>query len=106
MFYAKSGPLFRAKRNFMITRVELRQIIRGEVTQILQPIFKRLKADEEFREKRYLTVKEVSEYLSIGVSTVHYWVKEGKLKKHYIKGSPRFDKYEIDRDLKGNNKTA
>jgi excisionase family DNA binding protein len=90
----------------MITKSELRMLVRQEINAAIEPITKKLKADEAFKEKRYLTIKEVAEYLSIGVSTVHYWVKEGKLKKHYIKGAPRFDKYEIDQEVKGNNKTA
>jgi excisionase family DNA binding protein len=90
----------------MITKSELRMIIRQEVNHALEPVINRIKAEDEFREKRYLTIKEVAEYLSIGISTVHHWDKEGKLKKHYIKGSPRFDKYEIDQEIKGKNKTA
>jgi len=87
----------------MVTQSELRMMIRQEVTHALEPIVNHLKAQKKFEEKRYFTIKETAKYLGIGVSTVHYWVKIGKLRKHYIKGSPQFDKKEIDADLQGNN---
>lgn len=49
---------------------------------------------------RYLTRSQVKEYLNIGVSTVDYWARIGKLNKINYKGSPRFDKLEIDAEIK------
>jgi len=52
-------------------------------------------------EKKYYRAKEVSEYLSIGLSTVWSMVKNGKLTS--IKLSPKvtiFDKNEIDNLVK------
>ena len=85
-----------------MTERDLRLMLRQELNHALGPIISKLKADAAYTKKRFLTINETAEYLSIGKSTVHYWVKIGKLKKHYIKGSPRFDKEEIDNELKNN----
>ena len=50
---------------------------------------------------RYLTRKQVSCYLGIGLSTVDYWARIGKLKKQEYQKSIRFDKLEIDACIRG-----
>lgn len=48
---------------------------------------------------RFLTRKQTAMYLGIKVKTVDKWAANGKLKRSYIKGSPRFDREEIDRSF-------
>lgn len=74
-------------------------IIRQEVTHALEPVIKRFKQQDEYEKKRYLTIKETAQYLGIGISTVHLWVKQGKLNKVYVGGAPRFDKLELDQGV-------
>lgn len=80
----------------------LRIILQQELEHLKQDIVKILcQPDKE--EARMLTRKQVSSYLSIGLSTVDYWSRIGKLRKVKIGNSTRFDKKEIDKALKEQN---
>lgn len=48
---------------------------------------------------RYLSRKQTAEYLDIGLSTVDYWARIGKLHKVFIEDAPRFDREEIDKSF-------
>ena len=52
-------------------------------------------------DSRWLTRKQVANYIGISLSTVDYWASIGKLNKIYIDGSTRFDKQEIDASING-----
>ncbi len=48
---------------------------------------------------RYLTRRQLADYLGIGLSTVDYWTKIGKLHKIFIDEAPRFDRELIDKSF-------
>jgi DNA-directed RNA polymerase specialized sigma24 family protein len=48
---------------------------------------------------RWLTRQQTADYLGISVKTVDLWARIGKLKRIYIKGSPRFDREFIDQSF-------
>jgi len=55
-------------------------------------------------EKRYINIKEMSEYSGIAVKTIYNWVGQRKIPFHKVNGKMvRFDKFEIDK-LMANNK--
>lgn len=58
---------------------------------------------------RFLTRQQAADYLGISIKTVDLWARTGKLKRSYIKGSPRFDREWIDQsfdDLKRYKRSA
>lgn len=48
---------------------------------------------------RYLTRQQTADYVSASVKTVDLWARTGKLRRIYIKGSPRFDREFIDQSF-------
>ncbi|NNF32819.1 MAG: helix-turn-helix domain-containing protein [Saprospiraceae bacterium] len=75
----------------------IKSTIRSEFDEI-QEVIKRILEEKE-ETSRYLTRKQVAQYLNIGLSTVDYWARIGKLHKIRIDGSVRFDKHQIDTDF-------
>ena len=73
------------------TLLEELQSFRSELKSVLE-----LKHGTGSEDARYLTRTQVAKYLSIGISTVDYWCRTGKLKKHKHGKSVRFDRQEID----------
>lgn len=51
------------------------------------------------KQKRWLTAKEVAAYLSVSLTTVHNWTKDGRLVKHKFGRTARFDLEEIDQRM-------
>lgn len=78
---------------------QIRTIIQEEFDELKQFISKQLSSQKDPDERRYLTRSQMAKYLSIGVSTVDYWSKTGKLRKVQIKGQVRFDKVEVDASI-------
>ena len=87
----------------IFTEDDFRLIVRSEVREAIQEVLVKqlpqLQSRNEFKDTRYLTRRQVAKYLGIGLSTVDYYARCGKLKKIFIKGSPRFDKEEIDKSI-------
>ena len=77
----------------------VRTEIREAIEEVLMKQLPQLQSRNEFKDTRYLTRRQVSKYMGIGLSTVDYYARCGKLKKIFIKGSPRFDKEEIDKSF-------
>ncbi len=48
-------------------------------------------------ERRYLSVKEVSQYLGFSVNTLYGWTSQRRIPFLKIGGRVRFDKAELDR---------
>ena len=46
-------------------------------------------------EKRFLSVKETSEFLGISTVTIHRMIKAGEIPSYKIRGSRVFDKEEV-----------
>lgn len=74
---------------------QIRIILRQELRALLEPIFATLKAKEEFHGKRFLKATEAMEFLSISKSTFYKWLREGKIKRVYINGLPRYNKQDL-----------
>jgi len=55
---------------------------------------------ESYQDEKYLKVQEVSQYLSLGESTVRNLLKDGKLPYHRIGDSIRIKRSELDDYLK------
>lgn len=70
------------------------QVLKDEILQAIK---------QNREESRYLTRKQVAQYLNIGLSTVDYWTRLGKLTKIRVNGSIRFDKRDVDRIFKSRN---
>jgi len=62
--------------------------------------FRETRGNQEHTLIRFLTRSQTAKYLSIGKSTVDYWANIGKLKRHKLEKSVRFDRQEIDEALK------
>ena len=77
----------------------IREIFREEIEDLKRCILETIPDRFGKEETRFLTRKQVSKYLSIGISTVDYWTKIKKLRKIDVHGIVRFDKIEIDQAL-------
>ena len=53
-------------------------------------------------ETEFLTLKEASEFLKIGVATLNRWMREGKIPSYKIGGRRLFDKTELIECVKNN----
>jgi len=72
----------------------IKNAIHEEFDQLKKELLESMENATE--KQRYMTRKDVANYLGIGLSTVDYWSRLGKLKKVNIGGSIRFDKVELD----------
>ncbi len=81
----------------------LKQILQEEMKVFKEEILQTIKQDREL--SRYLTRKQVAQLMSIGLSTVDYWARLGKLTKLRIHGTIRFDREQINKtfNLKSQN---
>lgn len=79
----------------------IRSLLKEELEPLKNEILQSMKMQRE--ESRYLTRKQVAQYLNIGLSTVDYWTRLGKLTKIRVNGSIRFDKRDVDRIFKSRN---
>jgi excisionase family DNA binding protein len=75
---------------------DIRSIFQEEIEGLKKHISEIIGRNNPNEERRYLTRKQVSVYLGIGVSTVDFWAKTKRLTKLNVNGSVRFDKAEID----------
>lgn len=86
----------------LLTENEFLDLIHVEVKSAFKEAMKDLgiqmdRTFHPFPQTRYLTRKQVADYLGIGLSTVDYWARIGRLNKVFIEDTPRFDKEEIDK---------
>ena len=81
----------------MISNI-IKDLLHDELQAVKQELLQEIRKSKEG--PRYLTRKEVAQYLSCGLSTVDYWSRIGKLNKIHIDGTVRFDKQEIIHLLK------
>jgi excisionase family DNA binding protein len=59
-----------------------------------------LKADFQPKEPtEYLTRPEVAEMLSINLSTLHNWVRDGKLQSYALSGRVYFKRAEVEQSI-------
>lgn len=56
--------------------------------------------------KKYVGVKEVSEYTGLTVGTIYYYIHERKIPFYKFNGKPRFVLDEIDKAITGKKKSA
>ena len=75
----------------------IREVLQEELSILKGDILESIQTSKET--SRYLTRKQVAQYMNIGLSTVDYWSRLGKLTKIQIDGSVRFDKVELDNFL-------
>ena len=75
---------------------EVKAAIKEAITEMGIPLGR---SSNHSPQSRYLTRRQVSDYLGIGLSTVDYWTKLDKLHKIFIDGAPRFDREEIDKSF-------
>ncbi len=78
----------------------LRDMIREEIAPLHAILISWSKPESGSKENRYFTRKQAAAYLSIALSTLDLWVRLGKLKKHSLGKSIRFDRSEIDEAIK------
>ncbi len=79
----------------------IQNVVKAAMTEFMdEHEFNMMNRSLIYNDARYLTRHQVSQYLGIGLSTVDYWAKNGKLNKLKIDGSVRFDKAEIDESIK------
>lgn len=99
---------YRHMTNFEILNEEaLAAMIRRETLAAIQEYFEARQGHDSSPPKpRYLSRREVAEYLSIGLSTVDYWARIGRLKKIKVGRSVRFDRQELDESLQKLQKYA
>ncbi len=93
---------------YMLNYDFLRQEVKVAVKEALQEFNAEAKVVRLTPAARYLTRSQTAEYLGISEKTVDLWARTGKLKRSYIKGSPRFDREWIDQsfdDLKKYKRT-
>ena len=89
------------------TPSQMSDFIQDEVKTALHAFFQEnptlnlLSTNSGYQNCRFLTRKQVSQYLGIGLSTVDYWARIGKLTKVHLDGSIRFDKEAIDQSIRG-----
>ncbi|MGI0105664.1 helix-turn-helix domain-containing protein [Salinimicrobium sp. WS361] len=79
-----------------ISTEQLQEII----SAVVKPHLEELK--KEFQPKEpteLLTRKEVSELLKVNLTTVHFWSKSGKLKRHGIGNRVYYKRSEIEESL-------
>lgn len=57
-------------------------------------------------EKRYLSIKDISEYLGLSKATLYLWVEERKVPCHKIGKVIRFDINEVNKWMEGFKKEA
>jgi len=58
-------------------------------------------------DKRYLSIKDLSQYSGIAVKTIYNWVSQRKIPVCKVNGKMlRFDKYEIDKLMENNKVPA
>jgi len=55
---------------------------------------------------RLVTIKEVSEYLAVKVSTIYSWVHNGTIPFHKLNGLIRFDMEELENWVKAARQTV
>ena len=80
------------------------------IKEIVKEILMDLMDDSEIQsildqDEKYLKVQEVSQYLSLGESTVRNLLKDGKLPYHRIGDSIRIKRSELDDYLKSTHIT-
>ena len=54
-------------------------------------------------EKRFLNVKEISEYLGFSDSAIRKWIRTGRIPFQKINGGIRFDIHAVDKWLTNKN---
>ena len=79
-----------------VTPVQLEQLIKEVVKEQLEELKKFFSPKEP---TELLGRNETAEMLKINVSTLHNWVKKGKLKSYGIEGRVYFKRSEIEQAL-------
>lgn len=78
----------------------LASLIRREALAAIKEYFQtHRELDIHDSKSRYLSRREVANYLSIGLSTVDFWVRTGRLDKIKVGRAMHFDRNELDASL-------
>jgi len=81
----------------MFDEIEFRELIRQAVQSALEEKIDDLRSALLETNSMYMTRRDVSQELRIGMSTVDYWVRAGRLRKHKLgKGAVRFLREEVE----------
>lgn len=86
-----------------LTKNELKALISDELSESkremteLRKEIKELKDQLHSKSKELLTIKDLELLFSVGRSTIHNWVKEGKLIKYKIGGRAEFKKADVEK---------
>ena len=66
------------------------------------PVFFIQKEMQMKEDKRFFTITELSEYLSLSKNTIYGWVNQQKIPYVKLGGALRFDKKDIDKMIEEN----
>lgn len=51
------------------------------------------------RNERWISARELAKHLSVSITTIHNWTKEGKLVKYKMGRAARYDLNEVNRSM-------
>lgn len=78
---------------------DLVKVVKMAVREVIQEFDQEKRREAIPPGSRWLTRQQTANYIGISVKTVDLWARTGKLKRNYIKGSPRFDRELIDQSF-------